>query len=1149
MRTLTRLLLAAIFAGGTGCGGDNPAPQPPITLDAETDAGADADVPDTESADLGFVDPLTVKPDDPVSFDDPIPVVSLSDAGIPDGTFDSGLPALPDADADSISDADEGDGAIDTDSDGTPDSLDTDSDGDGIDDLIEAGDPDVRTAPVDTDNDGTPDYRDLDSDGDGLSDETEGLADPDEDLFPAFIDEDTDGDAIADSVEGTVDTDSDGTADYLDRDSDGDGIDDLDETDTDTDNDGTGNWRDLESDGDGISDEAEGISDPDGDDVPAFIDLDADGDTLLDSFEGTNDADNDGVGNWLDQDSDGDTIADADELVVDPDGDMLAAFLDLDSDNDTIPDRTEAGDADPATAPFDPDLDGTPSYLDLDSDNDSIFDATEGAADPDGDGTLNFVDTDADDDGLLDSVEAGDTSLLTAPIDSDLDGIDDYLDVDSDNDLILDLHEGATDGDADDVPDYLDSDSDNDGRPDAIEAGDAVLATVPIDTDSDSIADFRDIDSDNDGFGDGTETGCPASTDHLAADSDTDGLSDPIEIAVGTDPCDVGSTVDGLFFVLAPLAGTTSRDLPFDDTDIDRADLVLNVDTTGSMGDEIDVLGDSLNSLIIPGLQAAVTEPAFAVTSFEDYPVDPFGAADVEDRPFRLLSRVTTDAAAAQAAVDSLDTRNGLDLPEAGLESLYQIATGAGTAWGPSSDEQVAPFDNAVGLLPGVADGSIGGVGFRADALPIIVYVTNATSHFASTYTAVSPAITAVPTPTVRQALENIGARVISIVSEPLPRPIAATETDLMFEQSCQRETARFFSRIESPAATDIDWFELTGVAAGATVTAETFAERIGSTLDSVLAVYDATGARLALNDNFEPGVVDSRLSVTLAGTAPFYVAVSSYNDLAFDGGPDALTSGYYFIEVSVDGVGYTTADPSCPGIDLGITRADATALSPLSSVAAGGPTCASVCSTEIADEPLALPYGISQSTGAVILPCAWDAFGVRPASCAPDQCCTGQNGSGQTPNAAGECPLTFEVSGDGVGLGDAVVTSLDALVQFSTFEFTTVVRGDPDALTNDGIDTRCFIHDIVPTTAAVPNACAPTPVAIDNRWTNVVPGTELGFRVDAENRVFGTNAPCVDSAAQPLAFTAFIDVVADGVTVVDTQTVTIVVPTQPTVP
>ncbi len=128
------------------------------------------------------------------------------DAG-PDASADGAVPSgdagdpLADGDADSLSDPQEGGGAVDTDGDGIPDSADDDSDGDGISDADEAGDADLATAPIDTDADGVPDFRDLDSDGDGLPDASEVARGTDP------RDADTDGDGVSDLVEAVAMTD------------------------------------------------------------------------------------------------------------------------------------------------------------------------------------------------------------------------------------------------------------------------------------------------------------------------------------------------------------------------------------------------------------------------------------------------------------------------------------------------------------------------------------------------------------------------------------------------------------------------------------------------------------------------------------------------------------------------------------------------------------------------------------------------------------------------------------------------------------------------------------------------------------------------------------------------------------------------------
>jgi hypothetical protein len=253
-------------------------------------------------------------------------------------------------------------------------------------------------------------------DGDGDAD-----ADGDEGPQPG----DADGDGIGDTFEGSaqsVDTDGDGTPDYLDSDSDGDGLPDALEGGTggdterapvDSDADGTPDFRDIDSDGNGIFDSSEGAGDLDGDGIADFADLDNDGDGLGDATEiGSNpsappDTDGDGAPDYEDTDADGDTIADRHDAGVDTDRDGQPDFQDLDSDNDGLDDATEAGDADPATAPVDTDGDLIPDFRDPDSDNDGLADSLERESgtdptreDSDGDGVSDLVEVSAGTDPL-----------------------------------------------------------------------------------------------------------------------------------------------------------------------------------------------------------------------------------------------------------------------------------------------------------------------------------------------------------------------------------------------------------------------------------------------------------------------------------------------------------------------------------------------------------------------------------------------------------------------------------------------------------------------------------------------------------------------------------------------------------------------------
>ena len=928
---------------------------------------------------------------------------------------------------------------------------------------------------------------------------------------------DGDNDGILDIHEGngTIDTDNDGIPDSMDPDSDNDGIPDsveagdlvLTTPPIDSDSDGIPDFQDPDGDNDGIDDLVEGALDPDNDGIPNYLDPDSDNDGITDFVEGGGDFDNDGTPNFLDDDSDGDGLLDSLEGMI----------------------------------PTDADFDGIPNFLDLDSDGDSIPDAIEGTVDTDNDGTIDAFDIDSDGDLVLDVAEAG----SPIPVDTDGDGIYDFRDLDSDGDTILDRDEGPNaDSDGDGMPDRVDTDSDNDGWLDAQEAGDGVLATPPVDTDGDGQADYRDLDSDGDSLADASEPGCPMGSERLLADSDADTFVDPAEIAYGSDPCDAQSIIDDFYFVLPPGGPGDDAPLVFEDTQIDRADLAITMDTTGSMQGEINNLQTTLSNTIIPGVNAVIPDAAFAVSSFEDFPIDPFGNAPSGDLPFRLGTRVTTNAPTAQAAVNGLTTRSGVDFPESGIEALFQVASGAGTSWTGGS---VPPFDPTQNNVPNVADGTIGGVGFRADALPIVVHVTDAISHTSRDYATSPQTINAATTAQARTALSSIGARIVTISSGLRPF------NDLL----CSGTVTTFFGAV-SPANADVDWFTLSGAVAGDTVTIDVLALGFLSTLDPLVAVANSTGI-IATNDDASAATPDSSLTnVTLTGAGPFYVVVAASGDTNFDG-VGGNSSGHYAVNVSVSGTTFVASPTECRADDANARTGATVLVDDTSVVAPADPTvCQANCDQILGPlSPLfadfTFPYEMSEDTGAVVPPCAWSEFGPsRPTGCAANECCTGPNGTGVTANAAGQCPLAFEIDPTGAGIDAAMIAGIEALVGFSTFTITTVVREDPVELANSGIDTRCFIQSVIPVSATPPNTCAPQPNTADlfppagqlDSFENVTPGTILTFQVNALNQ--NQSGPCAPSIAQPQQFSAFIDVVADGVTVVDTRDVIIIVPGTP---
>ena len=478
------------------------------------------------------------------------------------------------------------------------------------------------------------------------------------------------------------------------------------------------------------------------------------------------------------KDSDGDLISDENEGASssrDTDGDGIPDYKDTDSDNDGIPDAIEGRNGNACTPPVDSDSDGKPDYLDLDSDD--ALDATvpdhveAGASltspvDTNGDGKPDYLDPDDDGDGILDILEMTPQGsaipakdLLGAP-DTDHDGTPDFLDLDSDGDYISDLDERGSDLDGDLVPNYRDTDADGDCVPDIKESGDNSLSTPAVDSDGDGAPDFADVDSDNDGLTDGAEDrNCNGSfdaceTDRLVTDSDGDGVSDLVEVVACNGKSvavqlqticvcdgashDVSPTSRGDFvFIEAYQAAPSPKTqvLSLSD-DVNQADVLFAMDTTGSMQQCIDNLKSGLANLVTQ-VTARIANPAFGAYEFRDLGApqnDP--SSNPPNLPsFRYAQRVETvtasGLAAVQSALQTFEALQGGDGPEAGWDALYTLANGAlrtiqvltSQTYGLATDPSTLP------LSTGETGGTIGGAGFRAGSVPIIVTVTDAEWH------------------------------------------------------------------------------------------------------------------------------------------------------------------------------------------------------------------------------------------------------------------------------------------------------------------------------------------------------------------------------------------------------------------------------------
>ena len=224
-------------------------------------------------------------------------------------------------------------------------------------------------------------------------------------------------------------------------------------------------------------------------------------------------------------------------------------------------------------------------------------------------------------------------------------------------------------------------------------------------------------------------------------------------------------------------------------TDVKALDVFFAMDTTLSMGEEIENLQTALGGQIITELQTQIPNTQFGVGAIEDFPVKgegekmPYGeeecdSNDEADQPFDLLQVITADAPEVQKAVNALANSKGkpigcgYDLPESIIEGIYQIATGEGLLAGPGATD--VPADP---------------VGFREKlgAMPVIVPMTDAMSHAPGdedcgdwtqlSYKAPVDGV-AHTRDDMYSALEDICARVVTIASVPVSDDGTETNPD-----------------------------------------------------------------------------------------------------------------------------------------------------------------------------------------------------------------------------------------------------------------------------------------------------------------------------------------------------------------------------------
>ncbi len=434
-----------------------------------------------------------------------------------------------------------------------------------------------------------------------------------------------------------------------------------------------------------------------------------------------------------------------------------------------------------------------------DEDRDGIPDAIEGDVDSDRDGTPDRRDLDSDNDGLPDNGEGHTTDCN--PVDSDGDGIIDALDRDSDNDGLSDGEETAA------GTDPVNRDSDGDGVTDLGET--RGTGTDPLDP---------------------TST-IPSTDFFIVLPYNTDPVVRKLRFATNVSMADVYFLMDstgsmypeiqnvqnGLESIIIPGVQRLVRDVQFGAGGF--------ADYPSGAADDIGTFGhaphgfDTTTSTFVTSrgtLHQALCEgkPAcrsIAVDTCEGPGCD---CCPEPDRPFYHLldisplsqdsGRWSTGGAFGTAgqlmtgagngtpdivdAVRNYPRNYGYNSCESGFQALYAVATGQGHSW------PTTPF-GAGGTIPnktclvGPDDAPRSGYPcFRKDALPIIVYVSDAPFHAPTpngwappndpscTYDEIPEAVSG---QTALDALRRIGAKVLTLAT-------VANRTNESFTMMCR---------------------------------------------------------------------------------------------------------------------------------------------------------------------------------------------------------------------------------------------------------------------------------------------------------------------------------------------------------------------------
>jgi len=133
------------------------------------------------------------------------------------------------------------------------------------------------------------------------------------------------------------------------------------------------------------------------------------------------------------------------------------------------------------------------------------------------------------------------------------------------------------------------------------------------------------------------------------------------------------------------------------------ADIVLAIDTTGSMGPAIaQAKADATN--IVTQVQAQIPGARFAVVDFKDYPnvgqYPPFTFGGAGDYPYLLKAPFTSSAAVVSAAIGTMSASGGGDGPEAYNRTFFEAVNDPALVYNPAAVRFLIVLGDNIGHDP-----------------------------------------------------------------------------------------------------------------------------------------------------------------------------------------------------------------------------------------------------------------------------------------------------------------------------------------------------------------------------------------------------------------------------------------------------------------